>query len=272
MAELTSAEFNKIRDYIKSNLGISLSDEKRSLVQSRLKSTLSELEMTNFSEYFDYLLKDKSGDALTRFVNKITTNHTFFMREADHFTFLREVVLPYVTEEFASGRDLRLWCAACSTGEESVTLQIIVNEHFKKVKDAWNTQILATDISANVLDRAVAGRYLTETLANMPQPWKNEYFTKVDDSLSQATPELLKQITYRKLNLLHDFRFKKKFHVIFCRNVMIYFDAKTRDEVVDKFYQVTEPGGYLFVGHSESVSNSGSGYRFVKPAVYIKPK
>ena len=272
MTELTNAEFNKIRDYIKANLGINLSDEKRSLVQSRLKSTLAELGMSSFSEYFDYLLKDRTGDALTRFVNKITTNHTFFMREADHFDFLRTNVLPYVTEEFSGGRDLRLWCAACSSGEESVTLQIIVNEHFKKVKDSWNTQILATDISANVLDRAVHGRYLTETLENMPTAWKNEYFSKIDDTLSQVSGEILKQITYRKLNLLSDFKFKKKFHVIFCRNVMIYFDAKTRDEVVEKFYNVTEPGGYLFIGHSESVSNSGTGYRFVKPAVYMKPK
>ena len=272
MTELTNAEFNKIRDYIKANLGISLSDEKRSLVQSRLKSTLVELGMTTFSEYFDYLLKDKSGEALTRFVNKITTNHTFFMREADHFDFLSKTVLPYVSEEFKKDRDLRLWCAASSSGEESVTLQIIVNEHFKKVSDKWNTQILATDISANVLDRAVAWRYLTETLENMPTAWKNEYFTKIDDSLSKVNDEILKQIVYRRFNLLDPFKFKKKFHVIFCRNVMIYFDAKTRDDIVEKFYSVTEPGGYLFVGHSESVSNSGSGFQFVKPAVYKKPK
>ena len=272
MTELSNAEFNKIRDYIKTTLGISLSDEKRSLVQSRLKSTLAELGMTTFTEYFDYVLKDKSGEALTRFVNKITTNHTFFMRESDHFDFLSKTVLPYISEEFKGERDLRLWCAASSTGEEAVTLQIIVNEHFKKVKDSWNTQILATDISANVLDRAVAGRYLTETLENMPSAWKSEYFTKIDDNLSQVKDAVLNQIVYRRLNLLDPFRFKKKFHIIFCRNVMIYFDAKTRDAVVEKFYQVTEPGGYLFVGHSESVSNSGTGFQFVKPAVYLKPK
>lgn len=272
MAELTNAEFNKIRDYIKQTLGISLSDEKRTLVQSRLKSTLMELGMKSFSEYFEYLLKDRSGDALTRFVNKITTNHTFFMREADHFDFLAKTVLPYVTEEFQAGRDLRMWCAASSTGEEAVTLQIIVSEHFKKIKDNWNTQMLATDVSANVLDRAVAGRYLTEALENLPAAWKTEYFRKIDDSLSQVSEAVLKQIVYRRLNLLDPFRFKKKFHIIFCRNVMIYFDAKTRDAVVQKFYDVTEPGGYLFVGHSESVSSSGTGYQFVKPAVYIKPK
>ena len=272
MTELTNAEFNKIRDYIKANLGISLSDEKRSLVQSRLKSTLAELGMTTFSEYFDYVLKDKSGEALTRFVNKITTNHTFFMREADHFDYLSNTVLPYISEEFKKDKDLRLWCAASSSGEEAVTLQIIVNEYFSHLKEKWNTQILATDISANVLDRAVAGRYLTETLEAVPTSWKSKYFTKLDDSLSMVNDEILNQITYRRFNLLDPFKFKKKFHVIFCRNVMIYFDSKTRDSIVEKFYAVTEPGGFLFIGHSESVSNSGSGFQFVKPAVYKKPK
>jgi len=271
MKELTTAEFNKIREYIKANFGISLSDEKKTLVHSRLRSTLQELGMDTFTEYFEYLLKDKSGEALTRFVNKITTNHTFFMRETDHFDYFRDTVLPYIDNTYGSQKDLRLWCAACSSGEESVTLQIIAQEFFKK-SGVWNTQMFASDISAQVLDRAVAGRYASEALMNLPKAWQSDYFSKIDDQLSQVKDSVLKQIVYRRLNLMHPFSFKKHFQVIFCRNVMIYFDNPTRNAVVNKFFEVTEPGGYLFIGHSESISNTGSGYEYIKPAVYRKPK
>ncbi|MCL1843585.1 MAG: protein-glutamate O-methyltransferase CheR [Defluviitaleaceae bacterium] len=270
MKELTNAEFNKIRDYIKSNYGISLSDEKKTLVHSRLRSTLQELGMETFSEYFDYLIKEKSGDALTRFVNKITTNHTFFMRETDHFDYFREIVLPYVEEKYESQKDIRLWCAACSSGEEAVTLQILMQEYFKKTR-GWDTQMLACDISAQVLDRAVAGKYLTDALENLPKDWQKAYFKKADDQFSMVVEGVKKQILYRRMNLMESFPFKKKFHVIFCRNVMIYFDNQTRDAVVKKFFDATEPGGYLFIGHSESISNTGSGYQYIKPAVYRKP-
>jgi len=271
MKDLSTAEFNKIRDYIKGNFGISLSDEKKTLVHSRLRSTLQELEMETFSEYFDYLLKDNSGQAIKRFVNKITTNHTFFMRENDHFDYFRDIVLPELEAKYKSQQDLRLWCAACSSGEESVTLQIIVQEFFKKSSVSWNTQILATDISANVLDKAVHGRYPTAAVETLPKGWQTEFFKKVDDQLSQVNDEIRKQITYRRLNLMDSFKFKKRFQVIFCRNVMIYFNNETRNAVVKKFFDVTEPGGYLFIGHSESISNSGSGFEYIKPAVYRKP-
>ncbi|MCL2841384.1 MAG: protein-glutamate O-methyltransferase CheR [Defluviitaleaceae bacterium] len=272
MKDLSTAEFNKIRDYIKANYGISLSDEKKTLVHSRLRSTLQELGMENFSDYFDLLLRDKSGDELQRFVNKITTNHTFFMRETDHFDYYRDNVLPYISDTYNTQKDLRLWCAACSSGEESVTLQILTQAYFKKINETgWNTQILATDISANVLDKAVNAKYPTSSLSTLPKGWEKEYFKKVDNQLSQVADAVRKQIIYRKLNLMDAFRFKKKFHVIFCRNVMIYFDNVTRNDVVKKFFDVTEPGGYLFIGHSESISNTGSGYEYIKPAVYRKP-
>lgn len=269
MKELTNSEFFKIRDYIKAKIGVSLSDEKKTLVHSRLRSTLQELGIETFSEYFDYLLKEKSGEALTRFVNKITTNHTFFMRETDHFDYFSETVLPYIKEKYGNQRDIRLWCAACSSGEEAVTLQILMQEYFRK--GIWDTQILASDISANVLDKAVAGKYVTAALENLPKVWQNEYFKKTDDQFSQVKDSVLKQILYRRLNLMEPFPFKKKFHVIFCRNVMIYFDNETRDGLVRRFFDFTEPGGYLFIGHSESISTLGTGYRYIKPAVYRKP-
>lgn len=268
--DLTTAEFNKIREYIKANYGISLSDEKKTLVHSRLRSTLQELGMDSFSEYFDYLLKDRTGEALTRFVNKITTNHTFFMRETDHFDYFRDVTLPYIEERYGASKDVRLWCAASSSGEEAVTLQILMQEYFRN-KGGWDTQMLASDISAHVLDRAVAGKYITEALGNLPSEWIKEYFTKIDSQFSRVKDSILKQILYRRINLMDPFPFRKNIQVIFCRNVMIYFDNETRNQVVRRFFDIMDPGGYLFIGHSESISNAGTGFQYIKPAVYRKP-
>jgi chemotaxis protein methyltransferase CheR len=270
MQELTSAEFNRIRDYIKTNYGISLSDEKKTLVYSRLRTTLADQGFASFTDYFDHLMRDKSGDSIVRFVDKITTNHTFFMRESDHFDYLRDTVLPYISEKYRSQKDFRLWCCASSSGEEPVTLQMIAQDHFNKTGEKWDTQILATDISTNVLDKAVAGRYATEGVATLPKHWQNDYFKKVDAQFSETVPGIRNQIIYRKFNLMDPLPFTKKFQVIFCRNVMIYFDADIRESVVKKLYDVTEPGGYLFIGHSESLSNTSSAYKYIKPAIYRK--
>ena len=271
MKELTTQEFNRLRDYIKSNFGISLSGEKKSLIFSRLRTTLIENGFDNFSDYFEFLTHDKSGAAITRFIDKVTTNHTFFMREVDHFDYLRETVLPYIEETWRGQRDLRMWCAASSSGEEPYTLQMIAQDFFKKINDKWDTQILATDISTQVLDKAVHGVYANESLKPIPENWKRDYFQKFDDSHSIVKDDIKKLMVYRKFNLMEEhYPFTRKFQVIFCRNVMIYFDNKTRDEVVRKFYDITENGGYLFIGHSESLNHTGTAFKYIKPAVYRK--
>jgi chemotaxis protein methyltransferase CheR len=271
MKEITDKEFNQIRDYIKNNFGISLSDEKKSLIFSRLRTTLIDGNFANFTEYFDFLVKDKSGSAITRFIDKVTTNHTFFMREVDHFDYLRDTVLPYIEENWRSQKDLRMWCAASSSGEEPYTLQMIVQDFFKKVNNKWDTKILATDISTQVLDKAVFGVYQNDSLKPLPEHWKKEYFKKYDDTHSIVADDIKKQMIFRKFNLMEDkYPFTKLFHVIFCRNVMIYFDNKTRDECVRKFYDIIEPGGYLFIGHSESLNHTGTQLKYVLPAVYRK--
>lgn len=271
MKDITDKEFVQIRDYIKKNFGISLGDEKKSLIYSRLRSTLIDLGLDDFTQYYQYLVNEKSGEAVVKFIDKVTTNHTFFMREVDHFDFFRDQVLPEIHNTYKPQKDLRLWCAGCSSGEESYTLQMLVQDYFKKHDSGWNTQMLATDISTTVLDKAVAGVYPADSVNSLPKPWTTTYFKKLDASNYIVTDEVKKEIIYRKFNLMTDrFPFKKKFQVIFCRNVMIYFDNKTRDELVEKFYDATEPGGYLFIGHSESLNNTNTRYKYVKPAVYIK--
>ncbi|MCL2708041.1 MAG: protein-glutamate O-methyltransferase CheR [Defluviitaleaceae bacterium] len=271
MKDITDREFALLRDYIKINFGINLGDEKKSLIYSRLRTTLLELGFDDFTQYYDYLVGDKTQQAVVRFIDKVTTNHTFFMREVDHFDYFRETVLPYIEDAHRQEKDLRLWCAACSSGEESNTLQMIVQDYFKGRPDRWNTQILATDISTQVLDKAVMSVYLDESLVSLPERWRKDYFAKYDATHSAVKDEIKSQIVYRKFNLMETkLPFKRKFQVIFCRNVMIYFDNKTRDDLVKRFYDATEQGGYLFIGHSESLNHTATQYKYIMPAVYRK--
>jgi chemotaxis protein methyltransferase CheR len=213
---------------------------------------------------------DKTGKAATKLINKITTNHTFFMREVDHFNYFRDKILPNL-EKTVRDKDLRVWSAGCSSGEEPTTLAMIVNDYFGKEKMWWDTKVLATDISDRILERAKSGQYSNEQLASLPMNWKTNYFKRINNENSVLIDKLRNEIIYRKFNLMEDaFPFKKKFHVIFCRNVMIYFDNKTKAELVNKFYELTEPGGYLFIGHSESLNREGTRYKYVMPAVYRK--
>lgn len=270
MIAITYHEFRQLANYIKKRYGIHLKDEKISLVSGRLHQVLLQKNFANFSDYFDYLISDATGEAGRTLVDKITTNHTYFMREADHFDFFRDQVLPYLIKT-AKTRDLRIWSAGCSSGEEPSTLAMIIDETLGSEKKLWDTKILATDISNKVLDVASKGIYLTESLANLPSAWKMKYFTKIDAEKSQLTTAIKNEIIYRKFNLMTEtFPFKKRFQVIFCRNVMIYFDHQTKTQLVNKFYEWTEPGGYLFIGHAESLNRGETKYQYVLPAVYRK--
>ena len=268
MNDITDKEFESIRSYVKKNFGINLNDERRSLVYSRLRSVVAEQGFNNFTQYFEHLLKDRTGAEMKKFVNKITTNHTFFMREPDHFFYFQDVVLPKIVGNKPNG-DLRLWCAASSSGEEPYTLMMVILDFFKN-KPGWDTKILATDLSSNVLDKAMRGVYTTESISSLPQEWQRKYFTKHDETTSIVSNELKSKILFRKFNLMDDFPFKTQLNVIFARNVMIYFDNPTRNSVVEKFYKHTANGGYLFIGHSESLSHTATEYKYIMPAVYGK--
>lgn len=269
MQDITDKEFLLIRDYIKDNYGINLTGEKKSLVYSRLKNTLDKLGLKDFTEYYNYLLKDKTGNASMTFIDKMTTNHTFFMREIDHFEYLKSTVLPYI-ERTAEDKDVRIWCAGCSSGEESYTLEMILNDYFKN-KGNWNTELLATDISTVVLNKAIKGIYSNDKIKTLNENWKKNYFTPIDSNRVQVIDEIKNKITYRKFNLMNSkYPFKRKFQTIFCRNVMIYFDDETRTNLVKRFYDSSEKGAYLFIGHSETLNNIKTDYEYIMPAVYRK--
>lgn len=270
MIPITDKEFNQLAAYIKGNYGINLKEEKRTFVMGRLQNILVSHNFSNFSDYFAYIGADKTGNAARTLIDRVTTNHTFFMREIDHFNFFKNEVLPQLVKT-AKYKDLRIWSAGCSSGEEPVTLAMIVDEFLGGKKAEWDTKILATDISGKVLDKAKKGIYSNEALKPLPANWKMNYFNQIDKEHSLLADKIRNEIIYRKFNLMDKvFPFKRKFHVIFCRNVMIYFDQVTKVDLINKFYNLTEPGGYLFVGHSESLYADDTKYKYIMPAVYRK--
>lgn len=270
MIPITEKEFNKLSQFIQENYGIQLKKEKMTLVTGRLHKLLLELGFKNFSQYYDYVIHDKTGKAVTVLIDKISTNHTFFMRESEHFYFFRDIVLPEL-KKTVTNKDLRIWCAASATGEEPYTLAMILKDAFSEEASVWDTKLLATDISVSALETAKKGQYASERVEPMPKNWVLKYFNKKDSQTYEVVDSLKREIIFRRFNLMENrFPFKQKFHVIFCRNVMIYFDQPTKDALVNKFYDLMEPGGYLFIGHSESLNRETTQFKYIKPAVYRK--
>lgn len=270
MINMTDSEFKKITSFIKQNFGIFIKEEKKNILSSKLEANLYAEKCSSFNEYYNKILEDKTGQKIVDFVNTITTNHTFFMREADHFYYFRDDVLPYLKRK-VKDKDLRIWCAASSSGEEAYTIAMILDEFFGDEKPKWDTKVLATDLSTKVLNIAKSGVYGEENVKPLPSLWKINYLKKIDNKNYAVTDRIKNEVIYRRLNLMNrTFPFKKKFHAIFCRNAMIYFDNRSKTELIRRFYDLTEPGGYLFIGHSEIINRGESRYKYVRPAVYRK--
>ena len=274
MIQITEKEFAMLTEYIHSEYGIELKKEKQLLLMGRLHKLLIELGFDSFTDYYHYLISDKTGEASSVLIDKVSTNHTFFMREPEHFDYFKNTVLPYLKKkkEQENNRDIRLWCAASSTGEEPYTLAMIMADFFGTDAHHWDKKLLATDISNQVLDTAKRGIYDKDRLQVLPPNWKLRYFKNYDASKMMVVDEIKKEVIFRRFNLMTPtFVFKKNFDVVFCRNVMIYFDQATKDRLVEKIYNYTEPGGYLFIGHAESLNLKQTNYKFIMPAVYQKP-
>jgi chemotaxis protein methyltransferase CheR len=268
--QITQEEFRVFSEYIKANFGINLTSKKKNLVTSRLHNVIEKHGFDNFMDYLHFIENDASGEAVVELLNRITTNHTFFYREKKHFEYLKDTILPELRISECNQRDIRIWSAGCSSGEEPYTTAMILSEFFGNEKRLWDTKILATDISTSALLKANAGIYAKSSLGHLPDIWRMKYFMSHDRDFVKINDQLKKEIIFRRFNLMSDFKYKKKFHVIFCRNVMIYFDARTKLELINKFYDYLEPGGYLFIGHSESVDRSRSALKYIQPAIYRK--
>jgi chemotaxis protein methyltransferase CheR len=265
---ITDAEFDRLVKFMHSTYGIDLS-KKRTLIEGRLSNMLVEKGFKSYTEFLDTVFSDKSGKSTVMLVNKLTTNHTYFMREPQHFEFMKNVFLPYVERANAASRDVRIWCAASSSGEEPYTIAMTIDDYFGNRRTGWDLRILATDVSTNVLQKAQRAVYTAESIKDLPSAWKTKYFTANPDGTYTVIDRIRKEVVYRQFNLMNNIVCKKPFDLIFCRNVMIYFDAPTKDALVERFYDVSKNGAYLFIGHAETVSKK-SRYKFVQPAVYQK--
>lgn len=265
LIHITDQEFRQLTSFVYSKFGIDLR-RKRQLIEGRLSYTLKSKGLQNFSQYMQKLHGDKSGDELHLFLNKITTNHSYFARENEHFDYLLKVALPEL--EKTRRNDLRIWSAGCSAGQEPYNIAMAIDQYFGPRKSAWDTTILATDISMDVLKKAVLGIYSADNIGGLPPTWRHQYFKELPYNQVQVEEKIRKEVVFRNFNLMDTFIQKKPYDIIFCRNVMIYFDAETTSRLVTKFYEATAPGGYLFIGHSESINKAQTKYQYVMPAVY----
>lgn len=261
--KLKTQEFQKVREIIHDYSGIFIQEGKEALVQSRMMKRVRKLGMRSFSEYLNYVDSDKSGNEFLALVDVLTTNKTNFFREAKHFDFIQSQVLPNM-----HGRSIKWWSAGCSTGEEPITSAITLLEA-KKATGWSSAKILATDLSRDVLQVAKNGIYPANKMMDVPGYILDKYFHEIDGAYHVAN-NVRKMITYGRLNLANKWPLKGPFQVIMCRNVMIYFNRQTQFELINKFHNLLEGGGYLFLGHSESIPKETRGFKNLAPAVYQK--
>lgn len=270
--KLEDRDFERIRDYMYHHFGLNLA-AKRSLIESRLGMMVAQKGFSSFSDYIDALFKDATGAEVSAIVSKLTTNFTYFMRENIHYTFLTGTILPNLLGRIKD-HDLRIWSAGCSSGEEPYSLAMTLDAYWdaqRLSKTQWDKTILATDISPRVLEMAQKGVYPPDRMNDLPAQWKTKYFSQLTPDSFAIADTVKKQVVFQPFNLMTPrFPYKRRFHVIFCRNVMIYFDLQTKKELTSRFYDALEPGGYLIIGLSESLLNMGTGLRYVQPSIYQK--
>lgn len=269
MLTINESDFQRLVHFVKQNYGIDLS-KKKQLIVGRLSNTILGMGFSTFTQYVDHLLKTKQPEDLELMLNKLTTNYTYFMREEAHFKFFTDTILPYLTS-VKKDRVLSIWSAGCSSGEEPYTISMLLKEYFGSQASKWDTRVLATDISQNALNAAQNAVYDESSLKELPSGWKSKYFRNAGQpGVYSVSPEIKSNVIFRTFNLMDPIKFRLKFDVIFCRNVMIYFDQQTKDALVNRFYQATNPGGYLLIGHSESLNKEHTPYKYLKPATYRK--
>ncbi len=271
---LTDEEFENLRDLIYKTCGIHLTKAKKELMHARLSKRLRAGGFESFKEYYQFLIKGDSSAELVHLTDAISTNLTSFFRESRHFEYLTKKGFPNMFAGPGSSLRLRFWSAGCSTGEEAYSLAItLLNYLFLRNPADMDIKILGTDISTSVLQKAVSGIYSQDTIINISESDRKKFFHKFkqgNDYYYQVKDSVKNLITFRRLNLMESFPFKEIFDVIFCRNVMIYFDRPNQEVLVKKFYNCLKPGGLFMIGHSESLTCLKQPFEYIMPTIYIK--
>lgn len=268
MIRLSDNEFTSIVAIMRDNYGINL-DKKKVLIECRLTKALEKYGANSFDQFLHMMQKDKTGEIADEMVDRLTTNYTYFMREPAHFSVLRDNILP----ELFARRHVsfcNIWCAGCSTGEESYTLAMLIQDYREKAEWMPNVRILATDISQQVLDVARQGIYPLKELKSLPVEWQKKYCHIIDKRNFKLDKTIQHQVHFERQNLMEALPEGDKFDLIFCRNVMIYFDKKSKEKLLLRMEEKLRPGGYFFVGLAELLSKEETCLETVYPAVYKK--
>ena len=271
MAIMTEADIDHVISFVMANYGIDLS-KKRTFVEVRTQKYMNRYGYSDYSVCFASLCMDASGNTMSEFISSLLVNYTSFYREPIHFDFLLTTVLPQLNSRLKEDKTIYSWSAGCSTGEEPYSIAMVIQDYFNINKESWDTRILATDVSSFTLDKAREAAYPYESIVELSPSWINSYFVKDKQNPGQVTvaPMIRREVEFRKHNLVgNDFSFKHKFHFIFCRNVMIYFNEETKKRLIQEFYNLLEDGGYLFIGTSERIS-APTPFTYVKPSIYRK--
>lgn len=266
--ELADAEFHEIRRIVHRITGIALADSKKHLVHGRLVRRLRALRIDSFAQYLKRIEDDATE--LEEFCNAITTNLTSFFRENHHFDYLAGTVLPLLQRRNASSKRIRIWSAGCSTGEEPYSIAMTVLETLGHLRD-WDIRILATDLDSKVLQTASEGNYPADRFEKMPRARMERWFSKSREGLHwAAAAELKRLITFKRLNLIEQWPVRGPFDVIFCRNVVIYFDKPTQRVLFGRMADLQREGDHLFIGHSESLFNVCDRYELIAQTIHRK--
>lgn len=271
-SSLSDNDFRFICNLVYEHSGIVLGEHKREMLYRRIMRRTRELRVASFTDYCR-LLKKSADEELPNFINAVTTNLTGFFRESHHFDYLKQRFIPMHLQE-ASEKRLRIWSAACSTGEEPYSIAISLYEAMGDTIRDWDVRVLATDIDSNVLASARSGIYKKAGVQNLPVEQRKRWFRKGSgerEELVKIDPGLQDYIVFKQLNLLHEWPMKKHFDVIFCRNVLIYFDRDTQQRIIGKFLETLRPGGILFLGHSESLGAFQSHFELQGRTIFRKP-
>jgi chemotaxis protein methyltransferase CheR len=265
---LSQGEFDRIRELVREHTGIALSDAKRQLVYGRLSRRLRALRLSGFAEYIE-LLESDPGAELEEFTNAVTTNLTSFFREPHHFEYLGRELLPKLIAADSGARRLRIWCCAASTGEEPYSIAMVLREA-QSLLTGWDAKLLATDLDSNVLAHGARGEYGVDRFQNMGATRLRNFFRPLagDGKAYSAAPELRNLITFKQLNLMHEWPMKGPFDAIFCRNVIIYFDKATQRALFERMATLQRPGDHLFLGHSESLYRVCDKYDLIGKTIY----
>lgn len=266
--KLSEADFAKFSKLAYDHFGLDLHAGKQGLVAARLSKKIRQLGMRSFKEYYDHVTSDASGEALESMVDDLTTNHTSFFRESQHFDLLRKKILPQIRHR----RTIDIWTSACSTGEEPYSIAISLAEEVG-VHGSPEIRILASDISTRVLAKARRAVYPEERFRSIERSLLQRYLLRGTNPAAlnyQMKPEIRKMVEFKHMNLMKSFSTLPLFPVIFCRNIMIYFDKPTQQDLVKRLAAHLEPGGFLLIGHSENLNAIDHGLTYVQPATYRK--